>query len=165
MKDDLFRGKLWSTDAKEKREPDRAPETPARRADDKVVPLPRPDDDRTYKAFDTRDRSSERLHIHCATECSRYPNYHHLLDIIFDHNFQEVFTLVYSFMVVEVTGQRLGEVVHAISYGNCECIREYHKKLYDPPAPNTTVIESVTILAAALPTAKAPAKAAQPTEG
>jgi hypothetical protein len=148
-------GRLWSGGRQEKEQPPE-PQRPPERAwhgEDNVLPLVRPD--RTYIPFDIRDHA-ERMHIHCATQPSRYPSYHHLLDIIFDHNFQGAFTLVYSFMVVEVTGQNLGEVVHAISYGNCGCIREYHKKLYEPPAPNMSVIESVTILAAAYATDKVP---------
>lgn len=39
-------------------------------------------------------------------------------------------------MLVEVTGNHLGPIVHAINYGNCERINEYHAKLYDRPEPN-----------------------------
>ena len=35
----------------------------------------------------------------------------------------------FSFMLVIVTGNHLGAIVHAISYGNCERINEYHAKL------------------------------------
>jgi hypothetical protein len=120
------------------------------------LPLVRPD--RTYAAFEIRDHA-ERMHIHCATQPSRYPSYHHLLDIIFDHDFEGVFTLIYSFMAVEVTGRHLAPVVHAISYGNCGCIREHHKKLYDSPAPDAPVIESISIVAATQPAADVPVPA------
>jgi hypothetical protein len=39
-----------------------------------------------------------------------------------DHNFERAFTLVYSFMLVEVTGNHLGAVVHGVNFGNCERI-------------------------------------------
>lgn len=157
-------GRLWSGGTQEKQQPPESqrPSEQAWPGADNVLPLVRPDSDRTYVPFDTLNHAN-RMHIHCATQPSRFPSYHHLLDIIFDHSFQSVFTLVYSFMVVEVTGQRLAEVVHAISYGNCGCFREYHKKLYDPPDPDKPIIESVTILAAA-PAAKTPDKARSPTE-
>src|SRR5450759_2104974 len=107
-------GRLWSRSAaKEKAsrpEPDHAT--------DNVLPL-RPDC--AYVAFEIREHT-QRLHIHCATQPSRYPAYSSLLDIIHDHDFDKVFTLVYSFMMVEVTGNHLGAVVHAISLGNCERI-------------------------------------------
>ena len=55
---------------------------------------------------------------------------------------------LYTFMIVEVTGRNLEPVVHAISYGNCGCIREFHPKLYDRPAPGEPVIETIHITAA-----------------
>ncbi len=135
-------GKLWSGRQEQQ------PEPPRRTPEDNVLPLVRPD--RTYVAFDNRDRA-ERMHIHCATQPSRYPNYHHLLDIIFDHDHQGAFTLVYSFMVVEVIGRNLAPVVHAISFSNCGSICEFHKKHYDPPAGHEPFIESITVVAAAPP--------------
>jgi hypothetical protein len=44
-----------------------------------------------------------------------------------------------------IEGWNLGPVAHAISYGSCERIREYHAKLYDPPAPGEPVIEKIAI--------------------
>jgi hypothetical protein len=38
--------------------------------------------------------------------------------------------------------------VHAINYGNCERIDEYHRKLHDPPALDSPVIEAIKITAA-----------------
>lgn len=133
-------GRLWSGGtAKEK--PTRS-EPP--RSGDNVVPL-RPD--RAYMAFEVREHPL-RLHICCAAQASHYPAYSSLLNIIHDHDFDKAFTLVYSFMLVEVTGTHLGAIVHAINYGNCERINEYHRKLYDPPAPDAPLIESIKITAA-----------------
>jgi len=133
-------GKLWSGGtAKEKQtRPDPLPHS------DNVVQL-RPD--RAYVAHEVREHP-QRLHICCATQPSHYPAYSSLLNIIHDHDFDKAFTLVYSFMLVEVTGTHLGAVVHAISYGNCERINEYHAKHYDRPAPNEPVIEGIRITAA-----------------
>jgi len=143
-------GRLWSG----REEPPAAAPAQQWPADEKVVPLV--NSDRTYIPFDIREHIN-RMHIHCATQPSHNPNYHHLLDIVFDHAFQGVFTLVYSFIIIEVTGRNLGPIVHAISYEHCACIREYHKKLYDPPT-GETVIESITVLAAQHPH-KAPVSA------
>jgi hypothetical protein len=100
-------GKLWSRDAAKEKA---TPPTPERAAGN-VLPL-RPDRDRAYVAFEVREHT-QRLHIHCAAHPSRYPAYSSLLDIIHDHDFDRVFTLAYSFMVVEVTGNRLRSIVHA----------------------------------------------------
>jgi hypothetical protein len=133
-------GRLWSKSAAKEKgnrpEPDRTA--------DNVLPLrPAP----AYVAYEVREHT-QRLHIHCATQPSRYPAYSSLLDIIHDHDFDKTFTLIYSFMMVEVTGNHLGAVVHAISLGNCERIHEFHRKLYDPPEPNKPIIESITITSA-----------------
>ena len=133
-----FTERLWGTSAKEKAHR-LVPES-----GNKVVPL-RPD--RTYVAFEIRDHA-QRLHIRCATQPSRFPAYSSLLDIIYDHDFEKSFTLVYSFMLVEITGNHLGAVVHAINFGNCERIHQFHKKLHDSPAADEPVIELITITSA-----------------
>ncbi len=51
-------------------------------------------------------------------------------------------------MIVEVTGWNLESVVHAINFGNCERITEYHAKLYDPPAQGEPLIEKIQITTA-----------------
>lgn len=115
------------------------------RIGDNMVPT-RPDE-RTYQAFEVQEHSL-RIHIQCATSPSHYPAYSSLLDIIFDHSFQRGFTLVYSFMLVEITGNHLGAVVQAVSSGNCKRICEFHSKLYDRTAPDQPIIESIKVTAA-----------------
>jgi hypothetical protein len=133
-------GRLWASGGRDKAQ-----------AQEKVLPLKPPPppapQDRTYLAFDLRDRA-ERLHIVRAAGPSRFPNYNYLLDISYDHHKQAAFTLVYTFMIVEVTGWNLWPVVHAISFGNCERIREFHMKLYDVPEAGEPLIESIEITAA-----------------
>jgi len=131
-------GKLWSAGS------GREKPAPPQRSADNVVPL-RPD--RTYVSHEVREHPP-RLHICCATQPSHYPAYSSLLNIIFDHDFDRAFTLVYTFMLVEVTGTRLGAVVHAINYGNCERFTEYHRKLHDAPGSDSPVIEGIRITAA-----------------
>jgi hypothetical protein len=97
-------------------------------------------------AFELRDRA-ERLHIVRGAGPSRFPNYNYLLDISYDHHLQSAFTLIYTFMIVEVTGWNLWPIVHAISFGNCERIREFHPKLYDVPESGEPIIEKIQITA------------------
>lgn len=61
----------------------------------------------------------------------------------------DVYSHIYSFMVVEVTGNHLGAIVQTIGSGNCERIHEFHRKLYEVPEPNAPIIESITITSAA----------------
>jgi hypothetical protein len=102
---------------------------------------------RAYVAFEIREHA-DRLHVVRAAGPSRFPSYSYLLDISFDHHLQSAFTLIYSFMVVEVTGSNLGPIVDAISLGNCDRIREYHPKSYDAPAHGEPFIEKIQITAA-----------------
>ena len=133
--------RLWST----QREKQQAPA-------EKVLPLKAPPfadrEGRHYTAFETCDRA-ERLYIKRATRPSRRPSYNYLLDIVYDDQLDNAFSLIYTFMVVEVTGANLGGIVHAIGFGTCERIRQYHPKLYDRPAsPDEPFIESIEITAA-----------------
>ncbi len=134
-------GRLWSEGAA--REKPARPEPQLRPTSNVVQRLP----DRAYVAFEVREHT-QRLHICCAAQASHYPAYSSLLNIIQDHDFGRGFTLVYSFMLVEVTGTQLGAIVHAITSGRCERINEYHRKLYDPPSQDAPVIESIKITAA-----------------
>jgi hypothetical protein len=134
-------GRLWSGGGTREKVQRPEPE----RTKDNVLPLH--PDDRSYKAFETREHPAD-LHIRCATQPSHFPAYSSLLNIIFDHDFDRAFTLVYTFMLVEVTGKDLGAVVHAISYRNCERITEFHRKLHDQPEPNEPIIEGIKITAA-----------------
>jgi hypothetical protein len=126
--------------------------------DEKLLPLKAPPEarpaarpaaprERAYVAFEIREHA-DRLHIIRGAGPSRFPNYHYLLDISFDHHLQSAFTLIYTFMIVEVTGANLEPVVYAISSGNCERIREYHPKLHDRAGQGEPVIEKIQITAA-----------------
>lgn len=119
--------------------------------EEKVLPLKAPTrpapDDRAYVPFELRDHAT-RLHIKRATQPSRFPAYSYLLDISYDHAQQSAFTLNYTFMIVEVTGWNLEPVVHAISFGNCERLTEFHAKLHDRPASGEPLIESIRITSA-----------------
>jgi hypothetical protein len=74
-----------------------------------------------YVAFETREGTAT-LHLHRATEPSRFPSYNYLLDIVYEHDFQSAFQLIYSFMAVEVRGEHLDPIIHALNYRNCERI-------------------------------------------
>ena len=144
MKEDFFNGgKLWGG-AKEKREPARAlgPQE-QRRGGEKVVPLHI--GDRVYQAFELKD-NAKRLHIRTALQGSFYPSYHYLRDMRFGHDLESIFTLIYTFMTVEVTGERLAPIVHAIASEDCKCIHEFHPRLYDPPERGAPIIEKILIL-------------------
>jgi hypothetical protein len=147
-----FRERLWR---------DRRPEPP-----EKVLPIHAPAEARLpeplppdapessppyggpYSAFEVLNRA-ERLHIVTGAGPSRFPSYHYLVDIIFDHHLQSAFTLIYTTLIVNVAGWNLWPVVHAISFGNCGIIREYHPKRYDAPTSrDAPLIEAIHFITA-----------------
>jgi hypothetical protein len=136
---DTFTGRLWSGG--------RGAAPPA---DEELLQKPRrpaAPDDRVYEAYSVADRPPA-LEILRAAGPSRFPSYSYLLDIVFDHHLRSAFTLVYTFMIVEVTGCDLAPIVHAINARKCETIREFSKKPYDPPAHGAPIIEKIQITAA-----------------
>ena len=78
----------------------------------KVLPLVIPD--RVYVPFELKE-NSKRLHIRTVAQGSLYPSYHYLRDMRFGHDLESIFTLIYTFMIVEVTGQHLAPIVDAIN--------------------------------------------------
>lgn len=149
--------RLWSNTAKAKTREQAKPEPQA--ANDEYDILPQQAHRNGYVPFFLRDRT-ERLQVVPVSEPSRFPVYSSLLDIIFDHDHQSAFTLVYSFMLVKVTGSNLGPIVHALNFGRCAAIHEYHPNRYSgPPDEDKPIIESIMTVSAVDKTASvAPAQ-------
>ncbi len=66
---------------------------------------------------------------------------------IFSSDFDEAFTLIYSFMAIEVKGKNLKEVRRAIQNGRCEFIQEFHEEEFQKPGKEAPVIESIKFIA------------------
>jgi hypothetical protein len=69
------------------------------------------------------------------------------LAAVFSADLDDAFTLLYSFMAVEVKGKNLKEVRQAIQNGRCEFIQEYHENEFLPPGKGEPVIESIRFIA------------------
>ena len=128
-------GRLWSGEGKKA-------STPSPMLSSSPRPEAKPD--RAYVAFTVRDQA-ERLEINRAAAPTRFPATSYLLDISYDRFHQSAFTLVYTFMVVDVQGWNLEPVVDAISLGNCGCITEFDKHQHDQPGKGQPLIESIQI--------------------
>jgi len=135
-------GRLWSGVTQRKEVPKADKVLPMERP-----PAPRKSDDRTYAAFDVRNRA-KRLEICRAADPSRFPAYGYLLDISYDRFRQAAFSIIYTFMVVHVDGRNLNEVVRAISLGNAGRITEFNAREYDKPGAGEALIERIEIIAA-----------------
>lgn len=65
---------------------------------------------------------------------------------VFSADYDEAFTLLYSFMAVEIRGRNLKEIRRAIQSGKCEFIQEYDEAEFLPPLRNAPVIESIRLI-------------------
>lgn len=138
--------RLWSNTATATSRQQEKPESTAANDDNDL--LPQQAHGNGYVPFFLRDRA-DRLQIVPVSEPSRFPVYSSLLDIIFDHDHQSAFTLVYSFMLVKVTGSNLGPIVHALNFGRCAAIHEYYPKRYSgPPDQDKPLVERILTVSA-----------------
>lgn len=138
--------RLWSGAPTAKPNDRTKPEPQA--ADDEYGILPQQTHRNGYVPFFLRDRP-ERVQLVPVSEPSRFPAYSSLLDIIFDHDHQSAFTLVYSFMLVKVTGSNLGPIVQALNFGQCAVIHQYYPKRFStPPDPDKPLVESIVAVSA-----------------
>src|SRR4051794_331034 len=80
-----------------------------------------------YEAFDKKGRPSPYLEIRCVLQPSQTPQARYLMDVVYSADFDDGFTLLYSFMAVEVKGANLKDVRRAVQTGQCEFIQEYHE--------------------------------------
>jgi hypothetical protein len=98
----------------------------------------------TYAAFGGKDRV-ERLQIRRVLAPVRAPRYLHLYDMAFDGHYGLNFTLFYEHMVVMVRGKNLQGLVSALQSSTVDFIQEYHPELWDKPADDAPIIESITV--------------------
>lgn len=146
---------LWSEQARQQQFPERRARQDERErpSEIEIPPALVIPGDRVYRPYENRSRP-ESLIVFCAKVPAQFPAYQHLLNISFDHHHGQTFTLFYPFMAVNVTGQQLGEIVHAINFRRCAIIREWHRELYDPPERGIAVIQTIEIVSSMVNGAK-----------
>ena len=98
-----------------------------------------------YAAFGGKDRV-ERLQIRRVLAPVRAPRYLHLYDMAFDGHYGLNFTLFYEHMVVMVRGKNLQGLVSALQNSTVDFIQEYHPELWDKPADDAPLIESIDVV-------------------
>jgi hypothetical protein len=101
---------------------------------------------RPYEAYDKKGRPCPYTEILCIAQPSQSPQSRFFLAAVFSADFDEAFTLLYSFMAVEVRGRNLREVRQAIQQSRCEFIQEYHENEFLPPGKDAPVIESIRFI-------------------
>lgn len=85
--------------------------------------------------------------IRCVMQPSQSLQSRFFMAAIFSSDFDDAFTLVYSFVAVEVKGKNLKEIGRAIQNGRCEFIQEFHEEEFQRPGKDAPVIESIKFVA------------------
>jgi len=65
---------------------------------------------------------------------------------VFSSDFDEMFTLIYSFMAVEIRGRNLKAIRQVVQQGRCEFIQEWHEEEFQKPGRDAPVIESIKFI-------------------
>jgi hypothetical protein len=101
---------------------------------------------RPYEAYDTSNKPFPYMEIRCILQPSQSPQSRFFMTAVFSADFAEMFTLIYSFMAVEVKGHNLTAIRRAIQMGRCEFIQEYHENEFQEPGKDAPVIESIKFI-------------------
>lgn len=101
---------------------------------------------RPYEAYDASGKPCPYTEIRCLLQPSQAPQSRFLMAVVFSADYEEAFSLIYSFVAVEVRGKNLKPVRKAVQNGRCEFIQEYHEDEFLPPAKQVPVIESIRFI-------------------
>ena len=102
---------------------------------------------RPYEAYDTSGKPSSYTEIRCVMQPSQSPQSRFFMAAVFSSDFDDAFTLIYSFLAVEVKGKNLKEIRRAIQNGRCEFIQEFHENEFALPAKTAPIIQSIKFIA------------------
>lgn len=73
-----------------------------------------------YEPYDKKGKPCPYTEILCVSQPSQSPQSRFFLTAVFSADFEEAFTLLYSFMAVEIKDKHLKEVRQAVQNGRCE---------------------------------------------
>lgn len=99
-----------------------------------------------YIPYETSSHPQERMHIIRHDDTMHYPSYRYLMDIIHTKDGNGI-VLVYSFLMVKVTGQHLDELIDHIAQGDVTFIQKFNPRRWERPEENQPMIESIDIVA------------------
>lgn len=99
-----------------------------------------------YIPYETSGHPQERMHIIRHDDTMHYPSYRYLMDIIHNKDGDGV-VLVYSFLMVKITGQNLDKLIDDIAHGNITFIRKFNPRKWARPGDGMPIIESIDVVA------------------
>jgi hypothetical protein len=96
-----------------------------------------------YKAFESTGKPSPSTEFRCVLQPSQAPQSRFFMAVVFSSDGNDAFTLLYSYMAVEVKGRNLRAVRRALQLGCCEFVQQYHESAFTKPGKGDPVIESI----------------------
>ena len=100
-----------------------------------------------YEAYDKKGKPCPYTEILCVSQPSQSPQTRFFLAAVFSADYDDAFTLLYSFLAVKIKGKNLKPVRQAIQNGRCEFIQEYHENEFSESVKGEPVIESIRFIA------------------
>ncbi|POZ49654.1 hypothetical protein [Methylovulum psychrotolerans] len=98
-----------------------------------------------YQAFDAKDRS-KIIRIRRTNGTHHAPANTYLLDVVSDGGKNQEIAIIYSFMVVKITGRNLQHLQLAIEKRECDFIQNYDAEVFATPESDEAVIDSIEII-------------------
>lgn len=99
-----------------------------------------------YRPYEIAARSHERLHIIRLDDTMHYPSYRYLMDIVHTGRNNGIM-LIYSFMLVKITGENLEELLEHLSQGDCVFIQQYDAREWpQKPEKGKPVITGIEVV-------------------
>lgn len=98
-----------------------------------------------YAAFASKDRV-KAIDIFCKDGSGHSPTYNYLLYVSWDRKRYTQIFLVFSFLMVKITGRNLHDVVQALRLRKCEYLCEFDSALHQEPAGDAPYIASIELV-------------------
>lgn len=107
---------------------------------------PRAEDARDiYVPYETSSHPQERMRIIRQNDTMHYPSYRYLMDIIHTESYDGI-VLVYSFLMVKVTGRNLEDLIDHIAQGGVLFIQKFDARKWRWPEEGQPIIEAIEIV-------------------
>lgn len=98
-----------------------------------------------YIPYETSSHPQERMHIIRQNDTMHYPSYRYLMDIIHTEKGDGI-VLVYSFLMVKVTGENLDELIEHIAQGDVTFIQKFDARKWRRPEEGKPIIEGLEVV-------------------
>lgn len=98
-----------------------------------------------YIPYETSGNRQGRLHIMRYDAPMHYPDYRYLMNITHTGEGNQ-FVLLYSFLMVKVTGEHLGELIEHIAQGTAVFLQQFDAQQWEQPKEGTPIIKSIEVV-------------------